>query len=585
MDYKTANIAVIVCLIVAGFVIYGNSVGNSFVYDDNPLIADNPFIKTFDNIGKLFLVDLHFFGSAKNLTKIKYYRPVVALSFVVDYFLWGLEAFGYHLTNISIHICNAVLIFFLACVLSGDRRIGVIASFLFLVHPINTEAVTYISGRGDPLSLFFGLSSFLLFLRHLKEYKNTFSTLNLSSAFLFMIALLTRESNALFFLVFPSYVYIYSKERITKEGFKVFYALLPHITVLAIFILFRYAVLGVLISEGLAPDPLAVRLMTLPRVIVLYMGMLLFPHNLHMNRTLAPVQTLFSPLFLIPFTILLFISVLIVRMSKNDALIRFSAVWVAVNFLPFSSVVFPLSTYVAEHWIYIPLVGISIIAAGSMTRFFDGIRDYKPVKYLATIILAAVIVSYSIATVRQNRNWKDAETFYTWIDRFEKTDYRVSSNLGALRLQEKRYDEALDLYKKALSNIPESGLSTDLGRQHFSLIYKGLGDAYVGKGDRDTAITYYEKAVEINPRFGDAYNDLGNCYLRQGREKQAIEAYEMCIKFSPYNWTPYANLGSYYMNKGELKKSKYYWGKVLEMSPGFEPAIKSLGVIRKRLIE
>lgn len=551
---------------------------NPFLYDDKPLIVENAFIKSFNNAGRVFLTDLHYFGSSKLAQgrKVSYYRPVIALSFMADFFLWGLNSFGYHLTNVLFHICNAVLIFILAQTLVPDKRIGIIASLLFLVHPINTEAVTYISGRGDPVSLFFILISLLFFVHHAKKHGKTFSIPNLLSGVFFALALLTRENNISFIFILSAYLYVWQKPgKISRY----FYNLLPHIIILALFLIFRIGVLGISAPLGLIQDPIRIRLMTLPKVIFEYLSLLLFPRDLHMGRTLAPVRTIASPYFIFPFAVVLLIFVFISRSLKKDKFLQFSVLWAVVTFLPFSSVITPLTTYIAEHWIYIPFAGVSLAAGIYAAGLFDKFKKYK---LLIAIALLAIFSYYAAITIDQNRNWKSAEAFYKRTSELEKGDYRLKVNLAVNKLQEGQNNEAIKLLNSVLNSMPKEKAATELGMYHFGIVYKTLGDAYRAKGDLEGAIGYYLKAIDINPKFSDAYNELGSCYFKKGDEKGAVEAYEKSITFSPDTWQPYANLGQYYLEKGDLSKARRYWGKVLELKPGFADAINALNEIGKR---
>lgn len=568
----------IVGLLIAGFFSYGNSMKNPFLYDDKPLIVENAFIRDFGNIGKVFCVDLHHFGShkLKQDKKVSYYRPVIAVSFMADYFLWGLNSVGYHLTNILFHICNAFLIFILGQALARDTRAGIIAGLLFAVHPINTEAVTYISGRGDPLSLFFILLSLLFFMRYAENNEKAFSVPNLLSAACFALSLLTRENNIAFIFVLFAYLYIWRR---SGKPYRYLYALLPHCIVLALFLALRLGIVGISVPLGLIRDPLPVRLMTLPKIVLEYLSLLLFPRDLHMNRTLAPVTSPFSAGFIVPFAVLLLIGIFIWRSAKKDNFLRFSVLWAVITFFPFSSIPAPLTTYIAEHWFYIPFAGVALMAGRYAVGWFDRFKEYR---YVIAFALFAILTCYAIVTIGQNRHWKDEEAFYARMIRLEKSDYRSMINLASSMLSESRSNEAIKLFNAALGIMSKGEGGTELARYQFGGVYKALGDAYRAKGDPEKAIGYYKKAIDANPTYSDAYNELGGYYLSRGDEQGAVEAYEKSIRYSPNNWQSYVNLGRYYLEKNELRKAKYYWEKALELKPGFSDALYALDMIKKR---
>ena len=156
-----ANLLIIVFTIflVVGFAVYLNSFNNEFFWDDEDLITKNVYVQSF-RVDKFFTEnEIAGVGQVSN-----YWRPLLLISFALDYKLWGLHPIGFHLTNTLFHIFNAWLLFFifgylLAKKLNNDRGylLSFLASLIFLIHPLQTEAVTYTAGRGDPMSALLSL--------------------------------------------------------------------------------------------------------------------------------------------------------------------------------------------------------------------------------------------------------------------------------------------------------------------------------------------------------------------------------------------------------------------------------------------
>ena len=150
-----------ILIIAASFSAYFNSLRNEFVWDDKVLIAENERVQDWRYLGENLRTHLyHGTGEASN-----FYRPVLKLSFMLDYAIWKEDVFGWHLTNIVLHAVNAALVFLIFGLVFADRIASFIAGMLFAVHPVFTSAVTYISGRGDPLALFFMMLAFLFFIK------------------------------------------------------------------------------------------------------------------------------------------------------------------------------------------------------------------------------------------------------------------------------------------------------------------------------------------------------------------------------------------------------------------------------------
>ncbi|MCM8808210.1 MAG: hypothetical protein NC926_09795, partial [Candidatus Omnitrophica bacterium] len=126
-------------------IVYFNSIFNPFIFDDYGLIIENTFIKNFKYLKLLFTTNLYEGAGEKTL----FYRPLQSLSYALIYKFFKLNPIPYHLLNIFLHIGCSILFFLLLKEIYGER-IAFLSSLLWAIHPINTEAVTYIAGLADP---------------------------------------------------------------------------------------------------------------------------------------------------------------------------------------------------------------------------------------------------------------------------------------------------------------------------------------------------------------------------------------------------------------------------------------------------
>src|SRR3989338_9876756 len=149
-------IFVIVCL---SQFFYLNSLSNQFVYDDEFTIVNNYFVKKWENLPLLFSKDYFRFSGELS------YRPVVTLSYFIDYTLWKLNPFGFHLTNTLLHTLNSILLFFLLKRVFNYQATSFITAIIFSCHPLLTEAVNAISYREDLLAATFFIAAFLLYIK------------------------------------------------------------------------------------------------------------------------------------------------------------------------------------------------------------------------------------------------------------------------------------------------------------------------------------------------------------------------------------------------------------------------------------
>ncbi|PIR41055.1 MAG: hypothetical protein COV31_03285, partial [Candidatus Yanofskybacteria bacterium CG10_big_fil_rev_8_21_14_0_10_46_23] len=216
------NLMPILLLFLIGFSIYAVNLNNKLFWDDDDWIVNNPYVQSlsFENTKFLF--------SNNTLAGIglesDYYRPVLFLSFATNYALGQTSPIGYHLVNNILHILSAILIFFILFWGTREKIFSVLTALIFLIHPLQTEAVTYVAGRGDPLHLFLMLCSLVLFFRAEKRAEKLFSKSRIISLVALVLAILSQEKAIVFpFLALITFMTFIRPGRFfqsLKEGLK-----------------------------------------------------------------------------------------------------------------------------------------------------------------------------------------------------------------------------------------------------------------------------------------------------------------------------------------------------------------------------
>ncbi len=369
-------------LLVISLTVRAPSLSGEFIWDDGFLARDSPFIKS--PLLALEVFRHHLFPDSFS----GHYRPVQNLSFIVDYFFWDTNTFGFHLTNLLLHAGGAIALYFLLKRLlrsapktdwlgqnsSFISGLAFFCALLWAVHPVHSAAIDYISGRADSLAFLFAASGWVLVFRARERKPGTVRCLLfLFAALLGLLALCSRETACIWVLLFLLHALCFDRQ-ISRRG--------KTLTVAACLVLFA-AYLGLRQLPAPRPGPgpsqgweAPVRSVLMLRALGDYARLMVFPSNLHMERTVVnqdnylnsaswqrSVATEYLSILGMIFLGLLFAGC---RWRGNGRALRiFGAVWFTFGYLPISNIV-ELNATCAEHWLYLPSVGILIFLAGCL---------------------------------------------------------------------------------------------------------------------------------------------------------------------------------------------------------------------------
>ncbi len=537
----------------AALAVYANALRNGFVWDDGNLILGNPLIKSFSELGSLLTSPLQL--------NTQYYRPVQGVTFLLDYQLFGPWPAGFHLTSILVHAAVGVLLYLFVARFLDDGVAALFAALLFVVHPVHTEAVTYVSGRSDPLAALFMLAALWWFLEP--------SRLALSLG-AFLLALLSRETTMglapLFVLVDVASAWRRGETLRGTWGRRIMRRYLPYASVLAVYLAMRWLVVrGIDVTPDLAELPLATRLLTMAKVVPQYVGLLAFPWHLHMERNALPASTPLDPVVLGSMAILALAAWAVVRWRRAVSPLAFACAWFALALLPVANVV-PLSTFMAEHWLYIPSMGLFIAAGWGLARL--GARAGRPA---ALAVLSALLLAYGVRTAIRNLDWRDERTIFEATLRLAPESARVHTNLGRVHWQARDNDRARQEFDRAIELQPNDWQTADAHN------YRGL--IYQQAGRHQEAFVEFRRAIELNRRSPSAYVNLGTTLQALGRMDEARQALESALVLDPRNAGAYVNLGNMLFNAGNLAHAREHYLRAIALDPENPEAHNNLGSV------
>jgi tetratricopeptide (TPR) repeat protein len=445
----------------------------------------------------------------------------------------------------------ALSLYWFILILFKNRYLALLTSLFFVVHPVHTEAVAYISGRADPLSLLFMLISFILYIKYLDYKKISFYIFSLIC---FIIAILSREST----LVLPVLLVIYNFFFKKKAKFKY---TIPYFAVAAGYLVFRITYFKILLPHLETPNSFIKRIPGFFIALFHYIRLLIFPTDLHMEygAKLYKFTNIYSLLGLAIFIALIFSAF---RFRNKKKLISFGIVWFIITLLP-SSNIYYIKSFMAEHWLYLPSVGFFLI----LSFIFIHALKLKKTRLITAIFLIALFSFYFATTVKQNRYWQSRLELYKHTLKYAPKSARVYNNMGNAYKKIEKYDKAVQCYKKALEIKPD-----------YLSAYNNLAIAYSVTEQYDKAISLYKKTIKKWPYYAPTYYNLGVCYSNMGKFEKAIAFYKKSIELYPDHAESYCNMAKAYYNLEKYDKAIEALKKAIAINSAYPEAYFNLGL-------
>jgi Tfp pilus assembly protein PilF len=528
-------------------VVYLRTVSFGFTYfDDESLVLNN-----LAGLSSLKNVLLGFSGElTRGFTPV--YRPLLTASFILNYQLSGLAAWGYHLVNVLLHLTACLLFYKLLRKLNAGPGRALFFSLLFAVHPLNTQAAAWIPGRNDTLLAVFALPMLMYFMNFAATGKYRYILLN---GLFFILALLTKESALVlpflclgyFFLVLqPSRQY----QRLALNA----------VLWMAIFLFWYWARNHAL---GFSPEGQAGRFIAPVEFLAglfSYFGKALFPVNL------SPVAGPEIGAFIYGTAALALMAGLVWRARLKDRpLFVFGILWASLFLLP-NMIRGSFITLVLEHRFYLPFMGL--LAAFCQVNQLK----FETAEKKTAIITGLVILIAASGTFRYSNYFKNRETFWTAAGKRSPQNSLVHYNRGLLFHEKRQYDLAEREYQTALMITPD-----------YAGVYNNLGILYQMQGKYEPAEQQFKKALQYGPNLAEAMDNLGAVYYRQNLPEQAREQFEKAIRANPRLASAHNNLGSLYYLSGNLEGAEREFGEAVRLKPDWAEAQANLGSVHLKV--
>lgn len=504
-----SNLKIVFLIVLITLITYINILPNKLFFDDEELIYKNAYVQNIKYFPRFFSENM--IAGAGKISNM--YRPILMTTFAFDHIFWGNNPFGYHLTSILLHASNGILIYFLIFILFKNRLISFITSLLFIIHPVQSEAVIYASGRTDPLYVFFSLVSIHLFLSLLKTKINI--TLKWCGSIIFFLwAILSKESAIIIPVLFILLYYAFdNKQKISY--FRFLTVTIPFVLLSFIYVLLRLTILNFANTlnfyqtGNIYSRDVTVRLLTFTSAFTEYLKVILFPKDLISARNPQIITSIVNPNVI--FFVVFFLSTLIISwaLRKKDKIYLFAFIWFFITIIPVSGII-PINNIIAEHYLYLPSVMFFLLTA----KIFNNLW-YKFVSYhqrlILSLLITLILITLMTRTAIRTFDWRDPITFYTKSLKQSPWHIPMHNNLAMAYAEQGRSDEAIQEYQKTIQL-----------EDVYPNLHHNLANTYKDQGKYQEAEKEYKKALDMDPNFIFSYYGLADLYQKTG-EKEKLE--------------------------------------------------------------
>ncbi len=505
-------------LAIIAFAVYANSLSNQFVFDDESLILSDPTITLLSNIPLFFTGEMGFHKVIG-----AYFRPMVSTSFTVDYAIWGYDPFGFHLTNVLIHIICVLLLYRLLMMMFSGSHSNIkdhsilLVTALFAVHPIHTEVVSWVSGRTDGLACVFYLPAFIFYLRFAKSRRT--NDLVFTGIF-YSLSLLSKEMA----ITFPAVVLLYELI-VNKRGIKKLIRSESAMYITLILISLIYIVYRSIVLSQITPrqsyiyfygKDSATAFSTMLQTIPLYLRLMVLPYGLlyHYSGYLPDISSPLETGALIAIGVVAVLIFAAIWLRNRMPQLSFGLLYFLVTLLPVMNII-PTPNFMAERFLYIPSVFLSIVVCSILLK----LANFNYSKYvLGAVFLASVVFGYM--TIARNGDWKTNDALF--LSAQGRQGVFTYINLGNVSARKGNMDEAELYFRKALDLRPETLIANN-----------NLGKVFMVKGQYDSALFYMNKARLLDTLSPEPVSSIAELHEKSNMTSEAMVWLEKLNAMAP----------------------------------------------------
>lgn len=549
-------------LVLLVFIAYLPALGGGFIWDDNFYVTGSPVLRSWSGLWNIWV---------HPSTTLQYY-PLVHTSFWIEYHLWELQAAGYHLINLLLHACVAVLLWHLLSALSVPGAFA--AAMVFAVHPVHAESVAWITERKNVLSAIFYLAAAIEYFRfwpaqRLAEFDRTRMRHYYAALALYVCALLSKTVTC----TLPVAVLLVAWWKRGRVNRREWMLMLPFLALGAALGL-TTALMEKRLVGASGPQwdiPFLHRCIVAGHAVWFYAGKLFWPHPLIFFYPRWDVQhpgvlQYQWPLAVVGLVVALWLLRRNIGRGPVTAVLFFIVtLGPALGFVN----VYPMQfSFVADHFQYLASIGPIVLASAVGTLLVSRKGINRSVGTTAGVI---ILIGFTGLTFRRTYILADAERL--WLDTIDKNPncWTAHNNYGRMLFRRGDLRDAKPHLQAALRLKPDCAEA-----------YTNYGSVLAREGQFESAIAYFNKSLELDPKLAEAHMNLGNAYATKGDRTKSEEHYHAALSLEPNSAMAHYNYGYNLERWEDLSKARSEYNRALELDADFRAARQRLDDLNAR---
>jgi len=556
----------IILILLAGLCAYANSFSCSFHFDDFPAILND-----------IAIHQLHNWHIIWNVWPSRF---LTFITLALNYHFNGDHVFGYHMVNLAIHLIASTLLYWLVYLIlltpamkdhpisKHAPIIALCCGLVFVTHPLQTQAVTFIWQRSASMAGMFYLASLCFYIKSRSPCQHPVLTgfISLVAA---VAAMFCKETSITLPLMILLCEFTFFSDDKKFNWPRVFPFLL---TLLVIPLTLKLSGAQEIWSQHNGPTPNFQTstsplqyLLTELRVMWTYIRLCFVPVGQNLDYDYPSAHNLFALPIFISFISLIALATTTILIFKKERLIAFGILWFFLTLTP-ESTIFPFDDVIFEHRLYLPMAGFCIFLVSSLYELLGR----HSLKYMLAIV-ALIVLGNTVLTYQRNQIWKDDISLWSDVTMKSPHKARGYNNLGLAFEHDRKFFEAIADFDKAIEI-----------NDRYAEGYNNRAGVYNQINNFAQAIADYDKAIELTPFYAEAYYNRGVAYASRGFLTQAFLDFNKAIKLYPNYAKAYNNRGVVLASEGKIFEATADFNKAIAIDPSYPDPYRNLGIIARR---